>query len=285
MEYVAMFVWLVLCLVLGGLMHAALHSAFNHGWVKLLAAPGVTIRKLAMTTAALATGATVTDVNVYRISDREIGFEGSGPAGISKILVPIAPLFACALVLQAVNRALGSPIDLNFSPPDISSLDAGGAVGFMKGLFALVTQIAQRAVEANWQSGSLYVLLIFVFSFSLGAGVPFEKLREAFLGVLILVLGVALICALFGLRPGMNPAEVLATPGPAVRWMRSVRAFLMSTAGMSLIMMLCGIFASVIVGLTARLFQMFGEATSKKKPGPAAAEGAGKGKKKQKQAA
>jgi hypothetical protein len=155
----------------------------------------------------------------------------------------------------------------------------------MKGLFALVTQIAQRAVEANWQSGSLYVLLIFVFSFSLGAGVPFEKFREAFLGVLILVLGVALICALFGLRPGMNPAEVLATPGPAVRWMRSVRAFLMSTAGMSLIMMLFGIFASVIVGLTARLFQMFGEATSKKKPGPAAAEGAGKGKKKQNQAA
>jgi len=158
-------------------------------------------------------------------------------------------------------------------------------VGFMKGLFALVTQIAQRAVEADWRSGRIYVLLIFVFSFSLGAGVPFEKFREAFLGVLILVLGVAVICALFGLRPGMNPAELVASPGPAMLWMRSARAFLMSTAGMGLIMMLCGMFAAVAVGLTARVFQMFGEATAKKKAEPAAAEAAAKGKKKQRQAA
>jgi len=54
---------------------------------------------------------------------------------------------------------------------------------------------------------------------------------------------------------------------------------------MGLIMMLCGMFAAVAVGLTARVFQMFGEATAKKKAEPAAAEAAAKGKKKQRQAA
>jgi len=235
-----MFVWLVICLLFGGLMHAALRTAFNYKWVKLLAAPGVGLRKLAMTVAALVTGATVTQVNIYRTSERDIGFTAEGVAGVSKVLVPLAPLFACALALRAVNAMLGTPLGLDFSPPVILSLDTGGAMGFTRRLLALMVELV--------------------------------RFRESLLGVAVLVVGLAVICALLGLRSGADTAAAPAGSGVAVEWILSARAFVTGTAGMALIMMLCGILAAVAVGVVARVFDMVSNA-GKRGASPRGAKG------------
>jgi len=267
-----MFVWLVICLLFGGLMHAALRTAFNYKWVKLLAAPGVGLRKLAMTVAALVTGATVTQVNIYRTSERDIGFTAEGVAGVSKVLVPLAPLFACALALRAVNAMLGTPLGLDFSPPVILSLDTGGAMGFTRRLLALMVELVRQSSGADWGDPKLYVLLAFIFSLSLGAGVPFDKFRESLLGVAVLVVGLAVICALLGLRSGADTAAAPAGSGVAVEWILSARAFVTGTAGMALIMMLCGILAAVAVGVVARVFDMVSNA-GKRGASPRGAKG------------
>ena len=260
MEYVAMFIWLTICIVLGGLMHAILRTAFTRKWVAILAAPGVTVRKFAMTIAALVSGATVTEVNVYRTCERDIGFSASGAGAIAKLLVPLAPLFACALVLQALNTALDSPLRIALAPPLINSADVGGAMGFLLALWELMLHLVRQASHADWGSLNVYVLLAFVFSLSLGAGLPFNRFREAVLGVALLVVGLALVCTLVGVRGGDTSAEQ-----PAAAWALSMRTFLMGTAGMTLIMMLCGMLTAVIVGLLVRLFEMVGLAAGGKK--------------------
>jgi len=256
MQYIAIFVWLVTCLVCGGLMHAMLRSAFMHKWVRLLAAPGVTLRKFSMTVAALLTGATVTQVNMYDTAERDIAFYGRGAAGVSRVLVPLAPLFASALALRAVNAALGTPLELSFAPPAIGSFDPGGAVGFARRLLALMVEVVRQCLAADWHSAGLYVLLVFVFSLSLGAGVPFDKFRESFLGVALLVGALAAVCTLFGLGPGAGGLESDGARAPAVAWIASARSFLTATAGAALVMMLCGLLAGVAVGLAARLCEV-----------------------------
>ena len=258
MEYVALFVWLLVCLVLGGVINAILQSAHQYKLVALLAAPGMVARKFAMTAVGLLSGATVTQVNIYDLSERDIGFEAKGIPGISKMLVPLAPLFVCAVVLQGINVALGSPLSLSFRPPPFSSLDATGLRGFMFGLWDLMSGLFRQIVDADWGSGRLYLLLAFIFSLSLGACVPFAKFREGFLGIAFLAGGLAALCALLGVRSGAAGAAVAAS-SPAARWGLAARSFVMGTAGMAFIMMLCGLMAGVVGGVLVRLFELAGK--------------------------
>ena len=100
-------------------------------------------------------------------------------SSVSKVLVPLGPLFACAVMLQAVNVMLGSPVSFDYSPPPVASLDAGGVKAFLMGMLPLVSGLIQQGLVADWGSLSFYVLLGFVLSLSLGACVSFEKFREA----------------------------------------------------------------------------------------------------------
>ena len=264
MIYTALFIWLLTCIVLGGVIHAVMQTAFRYKLVRLLAGPGVVVRKFAMTCAALLSGATVTEVNVYDLSERDIGFEADGVASVSKVLVPLAPLFACALVLQAVNVLLGSPIKLDYPPPEISSLDIGGMKGFVLGTWSVVFHLVRQVFNADWGHLRLYVLLAFVFSLSLGACLPFEKFREAFLGVVLLVVGLAVLCALFGVSSalGTAPPSALAR-SPVAAWVESLRSFFKNTAGMAFVMMLCGIMAATLAGIVVRIAELTGKASSR----------------------
>jgi len=257
MEYVALFVWLLLCVTLGGLMHTILQTPFNYRLIRILAAPGVTLRKLAMAVVALVTGATVTKVNVYNISDRDIGFQGQGVSSVSNVLVPLGPLFASAVVLQIVNAMLGSPVSFNYSPPPVPSLDAGGAKAFLMGMSPLVSGLVKQGLVADWGSLRFYVLLGCVLSLSLGACVSFEKFREAVLGSLLLVAALAVICALAGVRSGLGSTAVSTlAESPAAPLVRSVRTFLTGTTGVAFIMMLCGMMVAIVVGIVVRLYQL-----------------------------
>ena len=253
MEYLAMFVWLLIGLILGGLIHVVLRNAFEYKIVTWLAAPGLAVRKSSMTAAALVSGATVTDVNIYQLSERDIGFTASGIASVAKFLVPVAPLFACAFVLQVINSALGGPLDLVFSPPAIASFDTGGAKGFMAAFWAFMCELVQRVYSADWQNTNLYVLSGLIFSLSLGAGVAFAEFRESLMGVAIMVLGLVVVCGLFGVPSSDRPGAGFVT---------SAREFLMATAGMSLIMMLCGMAVAITVGLVVRLVQLVTHASA-----------------------
>ena len=257
MEYVALFVWLVVCVALGGLMHTILRTPFDYKLIRILAAPGVVVRKLAMSVVALVTGATVTQVNVYDLSERDIGFHGVGASSVSKVLVPLGPLFACAVALQAVNVLLGSPVSFDYSPPPVASLDAGGVKGFVVGMLPLLSGLVRQGLIANWGSLSFYVLLGFVLSLSLGACVSFEKFREATLGALLLVVSLAVLCALAGVRSGLGAGAVSAlAESPAAPWVRSLRGFLIGTTGAAFVMMLCGLMVAIVVGIGVRLYEL-----------------------------
>jgi len=269
MIYMALFIWLLACLLLGGVMHAVLGTTFRYKLVMLLAAPGTVVRKFSMTCAALASGATVTGVNVYDLGDRQVRFEANGAASVSKVLVPLAPVFTCALVLQAANVLLGSPIRLDYPPPGISSLDVGGMRGFLMGTWQLVSHLVAQLFAADWGHFRLYALLALLFSLSLGACLPFEEFREAFLGVVLLVVGLAVVCVLFGASSSFGPAPPGAlASSPAAGWMESVRTFLGNTAGMAFIMMLCGVMAATLAGIVIRIVELAGRGADRtQRPG------------------
>jgi len=255
-EYVATFLRLVICLLLGGLMHAVLRSSFGYKLISILAAPGIVVRKLAMTTAAMLCGATLTELNLYRVSERDVTFSSEGAASLAKVLVPVVPIFACALALQAINAALGQPVPLSMPAPQIATLDAGGFQGFLAGLGRLLMQIVRETAAADWGSAAMYVLLAFVFSFSLGATVPFEKFKESLAGVTVLVVGLAVVCRLVGVPTGTVARLTGAGISPVVVWFASVRDFLIDTSSMAAVMMAFGLLAAVAVGIAVRGYEM-----------------------------
>lgn len=269
MRYFALFIWLVLCLLLGGLIHTILQTAFAFRVVRLLSMPGMLVRKVAMAVGALLTGATVVDANAYKLGSHEIGFRADGISSVSKVLVPLAPLFACALVLQAINALLGTPVDLGYNAPGVSALDASGARGFLLGMWQLMSHLVRQFVGADWGSLRLYVFLAFLFSLSLGACVSFEKFREAFLGVALVVVALAVSAALFGVRSGFWPVR---TDSPASKLLGSFELAVMATGGMAVVMMLGGMLAAIVVSTVARICGLVGQATgrgSTKSDGPA----------------
>lgn len=264
MEYVSMFIWLVLCLTLGGTIHAILGSAHSTGWLKWLAAPGVAVRKFGMALAAMLTGATVTNVNIYRVSERDIGFDGQALGGLPRFIVPVAPLFIGALVLRGANSLLGTPMNLDLTAPQMSSLSASGAEEFFTGLWSIITGLTRSLVRGEWNSLGFYVFLALAFSLAMGAGAPFAKYRDSLIGCLLLVIALAVVCGIFGV-PRSTVSSIVGT-GPAAEVVLSMRKFLLNTAHAALIMMTCGILLATAVGIIVRLFELFTRSSSTSAP-------------------
>ena len=136
------------------------------------------------------------------------------------------------------------------------------------GTWDVVFHIVRQIFKADWGHLRLYVMLALLFSLSLGACLPFEKFREAFLGVVLLVVALAVVCSLFGVRSAVGTTPTALTGSPASAWVRSLRDFLEETTGMALIMMLCGIMAATIAGIIIRIAELAGRAsTGSKKTG------------------
>jgi len=260
MEFVALFMWLCLCLLLGGIMHFVTAGASKHRVVRLLAAPGLIIRKFTMTLVALVCGGTVTRVGIYDLSSRDIEFEADGMASGAKVLVPLAPLFGGAVALLALNAAFGRPLDLHYSPPSLSALNSGGIRAFLGGTWTMLSSGVRQVLRADWGSARLYVFFTIIFSLALGACAPMERVKEAILGAALLTVALALLSSV---SIGRGPVRVQ----PA--WISAVRTFVISTSGVAFIMMVYGMLGALVVGIAVRIFELISHSAAGR---PAAAE-------------
>lgn len=264
MEYTALFVWLSLCLVLGGLMRTVMAGALTHRFVMLLAAPGMIIRKFTMTLTALLSGATVTRVRVYELSSRDIDYRADGAASIAKVLVPLAPLFGTAVAMIALNEMFGRPLKLDYSPPALASLDTGGFRGFFHGTWLLLSSVVRQAMRSDWQSLKLYVLFALIFSLALGSCSAMNRVKEAILGAGLLAVVLALLSSI-----AVRRAEgMAATPA----WFVALRSFVVSCSGVAFIMMVYGLLTSLVVGVAVRMYELITGSRSRRPARARAAE-------------
>lgn len=242
-------------------MHAILRSTYTHVIVRYMAAPGIVARKFSMSIAALLTGGTVTNANLYQMSERDIGYSSSGLASVSRYLIPVAPVIFCAFMLQILNSSLGSPIQLDLSAPELTSFDTGGAKHFLEGIWSMMSELVHRMFSADWQSPKTYIMLVFLFSLSFGSSLPLTELRDAIAGTILLVVLLTAICTLsLSGGSGSDPISSSQLTGAV----RNARQFLMNTTAMALIMMICGLFVAIVVGITVRIFELL--TSSRKSP-------------------
>ncbi|MFO7956380.1 MAG: hypothetical protein R6X33_04725 [Candidatus Brocadiia bacterium] len=249
MEYMALFIWLCLCLLLGGLIHYVMTGALAHRPIQLLAAPGMVMRKFTMTLTALLCGGTVTRVRIYELSSRDINFEADGTAGVAKVLVPLAPLFGGALAVMALNTAFGAPLHFDYTPPSLASLDGGGLRGFLEGTGALLTRVVRQGARADWRSPRIYVLFALLFSMALGGCAPLERIKEAALGAGLLAVLLALVSTV-AVRRGPGGMSVAAP------WFANARDFVVTASAAAFVMMVYGILVAIAVGVVVRIYEL-----------------------------
>ncbi len=260
MEYAALFVWLVLCLILGAAIHYVLAGALEHQAVRLAAAPGTLIRKFTMALSALFFGATLTRARLYDLSERDVDFEAEGVSSIAKAVVPLMPLFGCALGMMAVNAMFGRPLRLDYSPPSLDSLGASGLKGFLLGTWELLSQVVRRGMNVDWGNPRLYVLFALTFSLALGAAAPLDRVREAVIGAALLAVGLAVFCALSARRGffgGSSPAA----------WAVALRGAVVQASAAAFVMMVYGVVTALLFGLGVRLYEMITRTGSNSRSG------------------
>lgn len=263
MEYMALFIWLSLCLILGALIHFVMAGALTHRLVMLLAAPGMIIRKFTMTLVALLCGGTVTKVRIYELSARDIEFKAEGAASIAKVLVPLAPLFGGAVAMVAVNSVFGSPFRLDYSPPALSALDSGGLRSFLGGTWLLLASVVRQATQSDWRSLSFYVIFALIFSLALGACAPMERVKEAILGAALLAVTLALLSSV-----SVGRGAIRTTPG----WIMATSSFIVRSSGVAFIMMVYGMLTALVVGLAVRIYELLTRSSARKRPAKATGE-------------
>ena len=257
MAFTALFIWLSLCLILGALIHSVMAGALTRRFVMLLAAPGMVMRKFSMTLAALVCGGTVTRVRIYELSSRDVDFRAEGMASVAKVLVPLAPLFAGAALVVALNAAFGSPLNLDYRLPSLASLDGGGLRGFLGGTWTLLSGVVNQAIRADWGSARPYILFALIFSLALGACEPAERVRQAMLGAGLLAVVLALLSSIAVRRAGV----VAATPA----WLTVTRTFVVNTSAVAFVMMVYGLFTSLVVGFGVRVYELLSRTGGKKR--------------------
>jgi hypothetical protein len=248
MEFAALFCWIGLCLLLGGLLHFVMRGALGHRGVLALAAPGMAVRKLSMTLVALVFGGTVTRVRIYEISSRDIDFQADGPSSVAKVLAPLGPLFGCTLVLAALNRAFGRPLDLSYTVPALSSVDGAGIQGFLAATWGMLSHVVRQGLAADWSSPRLYLLFALAFSMALGACEPLERVKQAILGAALLSVALAVLSTVAVRRGGF----IAASPP----WFTTASSFVLAYAAVAFAMTVYGLMAALIVGLGVRIYEV-----------------------------
>jgi hypothetical protein len=249
MEYAALFLWLGLCLVLGGLIHAVTDGALCYRPVRIVAAPGLIVRKLSMTMAAVLAGGTLRRACIYNLGERQIEFDAEGPSGPARVLVPLAPLFGCAAALTALNGALGHPLDLSYSVPPFTALDAAGGRDFLTATWAMLANVVREFMRQGWRAPQTYLLLALTFSLALGGSGRIEELKAAGLGAVLLAVALALLAAVSA-RHG--PGGVITQPD----WFAATRNGLLNTAAVAFVMMVYGMLTALVVGIAVRTYEV-----------------------------
>lgn len=247
MEFAALFCWLSLCLLLGGLLHYVMGGALSHKGVQMLAAPGMALRKLSMTLIALIFGGTVTRVRMYELSSRDIDFTADGPSSVAKVMVPLAPLFGCAVALTALNVTFGRPLDLSYRMPALSSMDGAGIQGFLGATWGMLSHVVRQGLSADWGNPRLYLVFALAFSMALGACEPMERIKQAILGAALLAVALALLSTV-AIRRGFIAAEP--------PWFTALNSFVLGHAAAAFAMMVYGLMAALVVGLGVRIYEL-----------------------------
>lgn len=257
MQYLALFLWFSLCLLLGALLFKVMKGPLSYRFLGVLAIPGIVIRKFSQTVGALVCGANVTDVKIYETDPRDITFETSGIARLARLVVPLAPLFGSVVALSVFNSMLGQPMQFDYAPPPLSSLDASGLKGFLEGVGVLMSSLVKQTFKGDHTSPEFYVTLVLIFSLALGACQPIRKLREGLLGVAMLVVGLALLSGLVIPAGGMDPIKnAIASPGKAAYMVAAVRSTMVNCAGMAFALMLFGMLEAAVIGVLIRIYEM-----------------------------
>jgi len=251
MEYVALVVWLGLCLGLGWLVHCVTDGAMLYRPVRALAVPGVAVRKLTMAVTALVAGGRVTGANLYDLSDGDVQFDAEGPSGVTKVLVPLAPLFGCAIALSALNELVGRPLQLAYTIPTFSAFDAEGLRGFLTATWELLSSTVRHFMAQGWREPGSYVLFALTFSLAFGASCKSERLKECAMGAGVLGVFLALTAAVSArhVAPG-----VMTHPA----WFTTMRDFLLGTSAVAFVMMVHGMLGALVVGIGVRLYELAG---------------------------
>ena len=255
MEYLALFIWLVLCLVMGALIHHLMAGALTHRAVQLLAAPGMIIRKITMVLTALVCGGTVTKVSIYELSAHDIDFKAEGAASIAKVLVPLAPVFGGAVAMMELNALFGSPLNLHYAPPGLAALSGNSFKEFLYGTWLVLSSVVNQAVQADWHTLRLYVLFALVFSLALGACAPMQRIKESLLGAGLLALVLAVLSSITVRKAGF----LATTPD----WFRTTKTFVVDCSGIAFLMMVYGMLAALAVGFTVRVVEVMSKGGAK----------------------
>ena len=255
MEYLALFIWLALCLLVGALVHYLMSGALSHRAVQLLAAPGMIVRKVTMTVVALLCGGTVTRVSIYQLAPQDVDFRADGIASVAKVLVPLAPLFGGALAMMKLNVLFGSPLNLSYTHPSLAALNVSGFRGFFYGTWLILSSIVGQAIRADWQTLRLYVMFALIFSLALGACSAFPRVKEALLGAVLVTVALALFSSIAVRRAGV----LAASP----EWFTAARSFIVNCAGVAFLMTVYGVLIALPVGLCVRFFETMSKGGAK----------------------
>ena len=254
MQYFGLFIWFSLCLLLGSLVQSVMGGAARYRVVAALTLPGIMVRKLAQTAAALASGARVTGCSVYESNPRDIKFQCGNVSSVARVLVPLAPLFGCIFVFGLLSTALDSPLTLHYAPPSITSMDLHGLQAFAGDTGALVSGLLRRLGRSAGAGD--YLMILLAFSIALGACQPLNRLKKAILGVAVLVSGLALLQALAtGIRLPDAVRSTLGISGLRTA-LQSLQRGLVDWAGRGLALTALALGLSLIVGLMVRIYEL-----------------------------
>jgi hypothetical protein len=249
MEYIALFVWICLCLMLSWLVHIVGASTERYRVLQFLALPGAAVRRCSMAAAVMLTGGTITRGEAYTLTNRDVEFDSDGPAGIARAVVPLAPLFGGALALTVLNRLAGSPMALSRPAPVFPALDVAGLKVFLSATWALVADSMQGLRVLPWSSPATWVLLLATLTLALGAGQALNHCRNAVVGAGLLVIAMALVAAVAS-RQG--PAGLVEQPA----WIVATRAFLLDCTSVAFCLTFYGLLLSLVLGIGVRLVEL-----------------------------
>ena len=254
MEYLALFVWFSLALLLGSLVQSVMNGAARYRIVAALVMPGVVVRKLSQAAAALVCGARVTDCRLYDPNPRDTHYSCTGVSTVAKVLVPLAPLFGCILAFGVLSGALGSPLTLDFGPPRIPTLGLRGLQAFAADAGSMASGLLRRLGSTAGAGG--YVMVVLAFSLALGSCHPVERLKQALLGTAGLLAGLAVLEGVAGAVRLPGAVRSALNISSAQAFFEGVRVGLVDWAGRALSLVGLGLGLSLVAGLLVRIYEL-----------------------------
>jgi hypothetical protein len=155
MSYLALAMWLVVVMLLAYAARAALSRALPPRAASIVFFPGLLVHDLSRAAAALLTGVTVREVNLYEISRPRIILGKAKVPLLGDVAVALAPFVGAGLAVWLVLAALGHPVPLSTPTPPAFELSVTGVVELAKNMLDMLADsylaVVYPADLASWQ--------------------------------------------------------------------------------------------------------------------------------------